>query len=163
MAARKIEEARTALRAARGGELSSRLLTPRGAAGDGGAAAGCGGGGGGVIQRELGGVAAATVAAAAAATAAALSEEAGRSDGQGTEAARGDKQGTEAEALWPEALRGLARELPSLGSVLRALPMEHASQARQGDARQPAAPLLYTLQLSEVELIHANPNPLPQP
>ena len=50
-----------------------------------------------------------------------MSEEAGRGDNQGTEGARGDKQGTEAEALWPEALRGLARELPSLGSVLRAL------------------------------------------
>ena len=74
-----------------------------------------------MIKRELGGVAAATVAAAAAATAAAAREEAGRGDNQGTEVMRGDKQGTEEEARWPEALRRLARELPSLGSVLRSL------------------------------------------
>ena len=59
--------------------------------------------------------------------------------------------------MWPEALRQLVRGLPSLGGVLRAVPMEAA--AEQGEREvvrigqgEHAAPLLL-LPLSEVTYI----------
>ena len=102
-------------------------------------------------------MAAATVAATVAA-----SEDSGAGAGPGTGAGTGVNAGAGAatEALWPEALRQLVRGMPSLGGVLRAVPMEAAEgieqveeQAGAAEAGEmAAAPLL--LPLSEVQLVH---------
>ena len=63
--------------------------------------------------------------------------------------------GAAAEALWPEALRQLVRGMPSLGGVLRTVPMEaeEFEQAAAVVAVAAAAPPLL-LPLSEVQLVH---------
>ena len=107
------------------------------------------------------------MAAAAAAAAVVLREDAGANAracanagaGAGANAGAGAGAGAGAatDAMWPEALRRLVREVPSLGGVLRAVPMETAAEQSEqkgvqiGQAEQ-VAPLL--LPLSEVVLAH---------